>query len=370
MTRVLIQTILMAALGTLAVCAQVRSKIDRSDGSPGPLVHFIYAVPSDGQDHAYDTNGDVDRAVKAIQSWLASKTGGKRLRVDMDGDKVDVSFVRLFNDKAFLSDRSDRLLSLLEAELAAAGFRQPNKLYVVLYDGPHPEICGEAYIPWVHLGRVVAAYLQADPCDKESFTSGADPTVREFGILHEILHGLGFGYPASPNATPRGHVNDSADDVMYDGEGRGAWTPSVLDENNDDYFHHNRHWIDLAKSVFLADPNQGGQWPPEWAVADLDPLKKPPRVLRSSPWSAQDRSRIKLYNLTADEIQVYRTDDAGIRIHIGALKPWDSLSEDTVPDEYWEAADNCGERLKTFRARPGSQRAYVEGQLPKARPCK
>jgi hypothetical protein len=59
-----------------------RATADRPDDFPGLQIHMVYAVPSDRPDRGFDTDGSIENAVAAFQTWLAARTGGRALRID------------------------------------------------------------------------------------------------------------------------------------------------------------------------------------------------------------------------------------------------------------------------------------------------
>lgn len=106
-------------------------------------------------------------------------------------------------------------------------------------------------------GNVVAQYLLgepsgAPPCAANPFApSSTKPGYWEFGMLHEIFHGLGAVADCAPHHTRAGHSSDDPRDLMYAGD--EPWVPSILDINDDDYFGHSRpSCLDLDESPFLS----------------------------------------------------------------------------------------------------------------------
>ena len=143
-----------------------------------------------------------------------------------------------------------------------------------------------------------------------------------------------FVYPTAPNMTQASHVSDSEKDLMYEGEVRGPWTPSELDVNNDDYFNHGRHWLDLADSAFLQGPRHNGKdRPPDWAVRDLKSVSGKPK--KSAPWRASNQGEVKFHNATDGQVQIYWIDDEmGRRVHMRSLDSWMSYASSTSADQY------------------------------------
>ena len=112
-----------------------RATTDRPDDRPGAQIHVLYVLPSDGSDEALDTNGTIAASVGNFQSWLKGQTGGNGMRLDMSGGELDVSFVRLAESDAQLAARGLFMRDAIEAGTRAAGFADPDKIYVDYYGG-------------------------------------------------------------------------------------------------------------------------------------------------------------------------------------------------------------------------------------------
>ena len=138
----------LAALGAsfASVLAEAsplaRSTVDRPDDSPEPQIHVLYVLPSDRGDRELDTNGTLESSVAAFQRWLAGQTGGRVLRLDTSGGSLDVTFHRLARSDEDIAGRGASVRDAVEADLKAAGFNAPNKIYAVYYDGTSTHACG------------------------------------------------------------------------------------------------------------------------------------------------------------------------------------------------------------------------------------
>ena len=111
-------------------------------------------------------------------------------------------------------------------------------------------------------------YMQAHPTndprpcrDAPGFGTGTDrPGYFEIGLLHEILHVIGFSPACAPHASASAfpdHVNDSPTDLMYGPDATHTagwnWANAVLDFNRDDYYRANvPGCADLSNSPYLA----------------------------------------------------------------------------------------------------------------------
>jgi hypothetical protein len=246
-----------------------RSNGDRSDEVSGKQIHAMYVLPSDGADRSLDTNGTIAATVASFNNWLATKTGGRRLRLDTSGGELDVTFFRLSETDAQVRARDPFIRDFIQQQIGNAGFNNSNKIYIVYYDGSSDFACGGGAWPPTLPGTVAALYLngfwnQPYACRNNPFAApGGAPTYLEFAMLHEIMHTLGFVDVHAPHQTLSGHVSDDPNDLMW--AGSGTWVPSgwnavKLDTGNDDYYRHsNAAAIDFDDSPFLSGPKKRGQ---------------------------------------------------------------------------------------------------------------
>jgi len=253
-----------AASGRSTVDATwTRTATDLPDDLAGPQVHFLYVVPRDGEDRAFDTSSTIERSVLSWERWLTGQTGGRGMRVDTYRGALDVSFFRLATDDAVVASRGEFVRDQIEAELYAAGYTSASKIYAVYYDGSSKTACGGADPRPSIRGAFAALYLKGTPpggAPCNSISLGLDPPgYHEFAMLHEIVHTLGFVPRCAPHARGDydfGHVSDSRYDLMWTGsEPWGVFEPEKmqLDVGHDDYYGHGRSDCpDLAASPFLA----------------------------------------------------------------------------------------------------------------------
>jgi hypothetical protein len=246
--------------GGPAAAALPRATADRSDDAPGAQVHVLYVVPRDGADRGLDTDGTIARSISLVQRWLVRETGGRGLAVDTSGGQLDVTFFRLATDEAVVTARGGAVRDQIEQELYNAGFRSA-KLYAVYYDGGSLPACGAGDPQPSFRGAFAAVFLRGTPPDgppcSTNVLGGSVPGYLEFGMLHEIVHTLGFVPSCAPHATTfRGpHVSDSEFDLMWSGP--LPWRtdrPDLmrLDVGHDDYYGHGRAGcLDLANSPYL-----------------------------------------------------------------------------------------------------------------------
>lgn len=256
MRRGLVALVCAGVFAAPADAALPRSTVDRLDEARGPQIHVIYAVAADGADRRLDETGALEGSVSSFQAWLAAETGGPNLRFDTYQGSLDVSFFRLAATDAAVAARGAFVREAVEAEVRAAGFDRPDRLYAVYYDGSSTFACGGAFWPPQLNGNAVVMYLRGRPsgslCELNGFAAAsAPPTYWEYAMLHDILHGLGAVPTCAPNHHLAGHVSDFSNDLMW--AGNQPWRfPARLDLGRDDYYGHGRtECADLARSPYL-----------------------------------------------------------------------------------------------------------------------
>jgi hypothetical protein len=239
---------------------------DLPDDISGAQLHFLYVVPSDGADGQLDTSGAMQQSIARIERWFVTQAGSQALRVDTYKGVPDITFVRLPHSAAQTTAANPWPLWVMGEDLVAAGFNNTAKVYAAFYDGPSTWACGGASSP--ALPKLGAMYLRAQltndprPCrDAPGFGTGTDrPGYFEIGLLHEILHVIGFAPNCAPHVSNdawRVHVNDSPTDLMYGPDAKSTagwnWAIAVLDVNRDDYYRANIPGCpDLSNSPYLA----------------------------------------------------------------------------------------------------------------------
>ena len=198
-----------SGLTTREISANVtrdRSTGDMPDDISGPQVHFLYVVPADGTDRQLDANGGMEQSITRIEHWFEAQTGDQALRIDTYKGTPDITFVRLRHSDAEATSTNPWPLWVMGEDLVAAGFNNPAKVYAAFYDGHSTWACGNAKSP--ALPKLGAMYLQAwprndpRPCSDAPVGTGTDqPGYFEIGLLHEVLHTIGFTPPCAPHAS-------------------------------------------------------------------------------------------------------------------------------------------------------------------------
>ncbi len=232
-----------------------RATTDRPDDLAGPQVRLMYVLPSDGVDRALDTDGTIVRSAASFQAWLATQTPGQALRLDTSGAVLDIGFFRLSKTDAEVAARGAFVRDEIEAQMKAAGYTAPGKIYGVYYDGSSSYACGGGAWPPALPGNVGALYLKGtppgfQPCSGNAFSNEGPPGYWEFSLVHEVLHTIGIVGTCAPHHTRAGHVSDDNRDLMYAGD--LPWQPSILDIGRDDYYGHSiSGCVNLATSGYL-----------------------------------------------------------------------------------------------------------------------
>ncbi len=206
-----------------------RATADRPDDVSGPQVHFLYVLPADGVDRAFDTGGQVAAMVGAAQRWLFSKTG-LSLKLDKYQGQLDVSFLRLQESGSSLAALGPRIADRIGEEIHGAGFGAgpDSKKYVAMYDGPS-QGCGYANWPPVVPGNIAIVSVLA--------ACGPDTDYSVRAILHEVFHTFGEVPMSAPHQSGNGHVTDDPNDLMWGGSYVAPLESTVIDADHADYWN-------------------------------------------------------------------------------------------------------------------------------------
>jgi len=273
-------------------CATDRSLVDRPDDSGFDQIRVIYVVPSDLPDGALDTNGKICNSTRAFATWFHEQTQ-QYLRFDTAGGMIDIGFVRVSKTDAQMRGNDPNNTNVttgtafvrnrIELELEAMGLIADNKLYAIYYDGSSVYACGGGAYPPLIEDRVGAMYLGGMPpgvttrCGDTLPWGLATlvPHYLDYGMLHELVHSLGFVPQSAPNQVAQGHVFDTTaaqpnHDLMYSPRTSSDpyWGTEdagglVIDINHDDYWTTSPA-LDLAKSSLIAPLPAGAVRPLGW----------------------------------------------------------------------------------------------------------
>ncbi|MBL8922743.1 MAG: hypothetical protein JNJ54_28095 [Myxococcaceae bacterium] len=135
--------------------ARERTTVDQPDDEPGAAqVHVLYLEPADRTaTRQLDVEGDLRRSIAAFTLWLAAQTGGPRIRFDTCDGAVDITFVKLSVNElelaSGLNSARPGVAFIRERlrDLVLSRFSEPNKLYLLFYEGLAYGYCGGASYP-------------------------------------------------------------------------------------------------------------------------------------------------------------------------------------------------------------------------------
>ena len=221
---------------------------DLPDEQVGPQIHFVYAIPAGGVDRQFDQSGQISRWATTFNDWLASQTGGVRLRIDTSNGAADVTFVQLPETELQLTAMGFAATVQITTDVFAQIARDPNKKYVIIYEGSDNfGFCGHAL-------DVSVVYLNS--CNFSDWVAML--------IGHEVFHLLGAVNPCAPHATQYEETGDNPQDLMaFDVPFIDA---ALLDPGHDDYWGP------------PGDDHLPSTCPPEANVANSDYLTSHPFV--------------------------------------------------------------------------------------------
>jgi hypothetical protein len=267
-----------------------RSYKDRPDDLPGLYqIHLLYVLPADATDQNRDLDGKINKTVEVVNEWFLEQSGGSKVRFDTYQGELDITFIQLDMTSADFHEASAAtyggpywVRDVLETTLTNMDIFQPGKLYVAMFEiGKQTVACADAAHPPDLMGRLAGLYPSAVldsgwDCVNEPFGEGV--TFADMGVIHEIVHLLGFASACGKNPTSRdnlSHTGDFNNDLMWAPAGNSTefWDTDrmQLDPGNDDYFKHSiQGCLDLATSAFLdplpANPETPPDWPAEWKL--------------------------------------------------------------------------------------------------------
>jgi len=224
------------------------SEADRSPNVvAGNPVHWVYAIPSDGQDRLSSIASVMQTDAEQADSWWRTQDSTHTLRNDVAqfpcGLQLDVTTVRLPQSGSALAPLAGRFTAVFEA-LSTAGLRSQFTKYLVYYDGPVAEgnVCGQGGSDPSGFGLAVVYYQ-----------SCAGVSTAAVGV-HEVVHTLGAVPRGAPNECEgenSGHTCDDPNDLLYPSIGGEPLSEKLLDPGRDDYYGHPGSWLDTQDSPWL-----------------------------------------------------------------------------------------------------------------------
>jgi hypothetical protein len=254
-------------------------------GQPKYMIHALYVLPCDYNGltsaqqlcpshvkHAHDLslnrnynkNGRIATSLNAINASIKPQIGGKILRLDKKGGKVDVTTVIIphtYTEVASNSNKTNGDLDIIIKDLQKAGFDQkhyPNKIFAIYYEGVSAPKSSDCGVTDSTPGYYSVNFLRS--CDAGGFDKYNNKIILEIGrdpkiindvddtTRHELIHALGFMHSSWLADGPQycrssdptvikdessgklyydGHVNDDTSDIMYN--------PDLRDPDNKVY---------------------------------------------------------------------------------------------------------------------------------------
>jgi hypothetical protein len=239
------------------------SSADRvPDATPGFAIHVSYVRPPGVPDRLAEWAPRLVGDVVAIDAWWRSQDPTRAPRFDLFSFACASTFGRLDISNVSLSRDAGDLpfaFSTLRFLLAGQGFVQPEKAYLVYYDGPvgqpeEDEICGAGDTPSGGLPGMAIVFLDACEAEENAF--------RPIVAVHELVHVLGAVAGAAPHHCLAGHVCDDPDDLLNASLTGNELETHVLDRGRDDYYGHTGFWDDVRNSRFLERLDSPDRLPP------------------------------------------------------------------------------------------------------------
>jgi hypothetical protein len=283
--RLLVGLAALAALGAAAPahastpmpwCGTDSSRADRlPDATAGYAVHVMYVRPPGGPDRFGTVAPRIVGDVAAIEAWWRSQDATRSPRFDLfpvacatafgSLDITDVDLPQAFGDVI-------AAFNTIRLQLASLGFNEPEKSYLVYYDGPtgqsgRNQVCGQGAERGGSAPGMAVIYL--DSCG-----ASEGDTVRPVVAAHEFVHTLGAVNGAAPHACNAGHVCDVANDLLAASLSGNELDQHVLDGGRDDYYGHSGSWPDVQDSLFLErldSPDRSAPTTPSTPVVRDDP---------------------------------------------------------------------------------------------------
>lgn len=236
-----------------------RTVVDRPDDVAGPQVRAMYVRALGTPDRALDTGLEIAAAMREMDAYLRSQTGGTGIRLDTFDGHVDVGYLPLALTPAEMADQGwcegERCPSDIDfgRVMREAGYDDPNKWYVFFYDGgiEPAGLCGGA-----GRGRTVLINLAdfaAGRCDIPWRADKLDTWSLGLLVLHELMHSLGAVCPAAPTSDG-GYHSTVTNDLLY---ARADGPGITLDAARDSYWGPGApSGCDVSRHpLFTTDPN-------------------------------------------------------------------------------------------------------------------
>ena len=286
MKRLLVGLAALGALGAAAPahasipmpwCGTASSAVDRlPDATPGFAVHVVYVRAPGVADRFAELAPRIVGDVVAMEAWWRSQDATRAPRFDLFPIACATAFGALDITNVQLSQAPGSVpasFNAIRLQLASARFNEPEKVYLVYYDGStgqagREQVCGQGATPG-GFGAPGMAIVYLDACD-----ATAGDSLRPVVGMHELVHALGAVNDAAPNRCREGHVCDFELDLMGFALSGEELELHVLDSGHDDYYAHPGSWTDVQDSLFLErldSPDRSAPTAPAALVVRSDP---------------------------------------------------------------------------------------------------
>lgn len=258
-------------------CGTDSSAVDRlPDATPGYAVHVVYVRPPGGPDRFGEVAPRIVGDAAAIEAWWRSQDATRSPRFDLFPVACATAFGSLDITNVELAQAFGDIRGAFNAirlQLASVGFNEPEKIYLVYYDGSTGQsgldrVCGQGAEP-AGFGSPGMAVIYLDSCGA---TEG--DSLRPVVAVHEFVHTLGAVDDAAPHACNDGHLCDFALDLLAASLSGEELEAHVLDAGRDDYYGHSGSWTDVQDSLFLErldSPDRNAPTAPAAPVVRDDP---------------------------------------------------------------------------------------------------
>ncbi|MDQ3067337.1 MAG: fibronectin type III domain-containing protein [Actinomycetota bacterium] len=218
-------------------------------------IHVAYVRAAGAPDRFADWAPRIVGDAAAIDAFLRREDPTRSFRFDLfpapgcstPFGALDITSVELPQGIGGISRAFQTLRLLLASEI---GFREPEKSYLVYFDGStgqvgNDRVCGQG-APGGSFGLPGLAVVYLDSC-----TAGTSDSLRPIVAVHELLHVFGAVSDRAPNHCNDGHVCDVGNDLLTASLNADELDENVLDAGRNDYYGHSGTWRDVQDSFFL-----------------------------------------------------------------------------------------------------------------------
>lgn len=342
MTRVLATTAALVALvaappthaaAPVPWCGTAQSAVDRvPDVTPGYSIHVLYGRAPGIADRFADLAPRLAGDAAGIEAWWRGSDPTRTPRFDLfpapgcasSFGALDITSLQLSQGISNIDDAFGEL----RGTLGDLGFNEPEKAYLLYYDGPTAQVgssrvCGQGSAGGFSRPGFAVIYLDSCAADQGD-------EVRPVVVLHELMHVFGAVSGSAPHHCSRGHVCDAPDDLMTAELNVDSLALQLLDVGRDDYYGHSGRWLDVQDALFLERLDSPDRTPPT-APGGLRVGDDPRGLTRFSWRAAQDDVGPVLYRVYEDGVFIGETTQTSALVAgAGAITRYSVRAEDSV----------------------------------------